>query len=49
MHNEFITATLVPEWERLDTSGKHFGIRYHLLFEFAMQHHETTAIRAAIN
>ncbi len=33
MHQELITATLVPETERLDTADQHFGIRYPLVVE----------------
>lgn len=33
MHQERITATLVPETERMDTADQHFGIRYPLVVE----------------
>lgn len=31
--NQIITATLVPEAQRLDTADEHFGIRYPLVLE----------------
>ncbi len=31
--NQIITATLVPEAQRLDTADQHFGIRYPLVVE----------------
>ena len=46
MHQERITATLVPETKRLDTADQHFGIRYPLVvepmvYQFAEQLAET--------